>query len=200
MRKKKTQEIVPMMTSYATSASEALSVSARRNIAGTIERSDRFHNIDYGLVPFKYSNNLQNKSSLNVRDAVILCQKAYYNFSFGKGSGIVGHYRIEIGNDVWTGHHVYITDQNHGYEDVTLPISRQTQPERPVTIGDGSWLGAGCVVLPGATIGKHVAVGANSVVTGELPDFCVAVGAPARVIRRYEPGSGWMPAQEFRGA
>jgi len=81
MRKKKNQEIVPMMTSYASSASEALSVSARRNIAGTIERSDRFHNIDCGLVPFKYSNNLQNKSSLNVRDAVILCQKAYYNFS-----------------------------------------------------------------------------------------------------------------------
>jgi acetyltransferase-like isoleucine patch superfamily enzyme len=117
----------------------------------------------------------------------------------GRGSGVVGHLAIDIGNDVWTGQHVYITDQNHGYEDVTLPISRQTQPERPVTIGDGSWLGTGCVVLPGATIGKHVAVGANSVVTGELPDFCVAVGAPARVIRRYEPGSGWMPAQEFRG-
>ena len=41
----------------------------------------------------------------------------------GKGSGIVGHLSIEIGDDVWTGHHVYITDQNHGYEDVDLPIS-----------------------------------------------------------------------------
>jgi acetyltransferase-like isoleucine patch superfamily enzyme len=49
------------------------------------------------------------------------------------------------------------------------------------------------VVLPGAKIGKHVAVGANSVVTGELPDFCVAVGAPARVIRQYTPESGWTP-------
>ncbi|NCV96643.1 MAG: acyltransferase, partial [Acidimicrobiia bacterium] len=113
-------------------------------------------------------------------------------------SGIVGHLAIDIGNDVWTGHHVYITDQNHGYEDVTRPISQQTQPERPVVIGDGSWLGAGTVVLPGATIGKHVAVGANSVVTGVLPDFCVAVGAPARVIKRYDPQSGWQPADEFR--
>ena len=118
--------------------------------------------------------------------------------SIGRGSGIVGHLAIDIGNDVWTGHHVYITDQNHGYEDVTRPISQQTQPERPVVIGDGSWLGAGSVVLPGATIGKHVAVGANSVVTGELPDFCVAVGAPARVIKRYDPASGWKPADEFR--
>ena len=111
----------------------------------------------------------------------------------GRGSGIVGHLSIEIGNDVWTGHHVYITDQSHGYEDVSLPISLQSQPESPVVIGDGSWLGHGVVVLPGAKIGKHVAVGANSVVTGELPDFCVAVGAPARVIRQYTPESGWTP-------
>lgn len=115
----------------------------------------------------------------------------------GRGSGIVGHLAISIGDDVWTGHHVYITDQNHGYEDVSRPISQQTQPEQPVIIGDGSWLGAGTVVLPGATIGRHVAVGANAVVTGALPDFCVAVGAPARVIRQYTPDSGWRPAQEF---
>jgi len=109
----------------------------------------------------------------------------------GRGSGIVGHLSIDIGNDVWTGHHVYITDQSHGYEDVSRPISEQSQPERAVTIGDGSWLGHGVVVLPGAKIGKHVAVGANSVVTGELPDFCVAVGSPARVIKQYTNESGW---------
>lgn len=109
----------------------------------------------------------------------------------GRGSGIVGHLSIVIGNDVWTGHHVYITDQSHGYEDVSRPISEQSQPERAVTIGDGSWLGHGVVVLPGAKIGKHVAVGANSVVTGELPDFCVAVGSPARVIKQYTNESGW---------
>ncbi len=102
----------------------------------------------------------------------------------GRGSGIVGHLGIRIGNDVWTGHHVYITDQNHGYEALDVPIGRQLMPERPVTIGDGSWLGHGTVVLPGASIGRHVVVGANSVVTGDLPDNCVAAGAPARVIRR----------------
>ncbi len=110
----------------------------------------------------------------------------------GKGSGIVGHLAIEIGNDVWTGHNVYITDQNHGYDDITRPISQQTMPEEPVVIGDGSWLGFGTVVLPGARIGRHVTVGANSVVIGELPDYCVAVGAPAAVIRRYVEGRGWV--------
>ncbi|HEX9260415.1 MAG TPA: hypothetical protein VF855_12820, partial [Acidimicrobiales bacterium] len=58
----------------------------------------------------------------------------------GRGSSIVGHWEIVIGDDVWTGPHVYITDQNHGYDDLDLPISRQSQPERPVTIGDGSWI------------------------------------------------------------
>jgi acetyltransferase-like isoleucine patch superfamily enzyme len=111
----------------------------------------------------------------------------------GKGSGIVGHLSIEIGDDVWTGQHVYITDQNHGYEDLDRPIGRQSMPEQPVVVGTGSWLGFGTVVLPGARIGRHVVVGANSVVVGELPDFSVAVGAPARVIRRHRPGEGWNP-------
>lgn len=80
MRKPKIQEIKPMMTTFA-ATTENSPVQARRNLAGDIERTDRFYNIDYGLVPFKYSHSLQNKSGLNIRDAVILCQKAYYNFS-----------------------------------------------------------------------------------------------------------------------
>jgi hypothetical protein len=79
MKKKTLQDIIPLMASASTASDTP--TSARRNIAGTIERTERFHNIDYGLVPFKYSNTISNKSSLNVRDAVILCQKAYYNFS-----------------------------------------------------------------------------------------------------------------------
>jgi len=65
-----------------------------------------------------------------------------------------------------------------------------------VRIGAGSWIGHGAVVLPGATIGRHVAIGANSVVTGDIPDFCVAVGSPARIIRRYVDGEGWVKVPE----
>lgn len=106
----------------------------------------------------------------------------------GRGSAIVGHYSIVIEDDVYTGPNVYITDQNHGVDDLTQPIGRQVPAaEGPVRIGAGSWLGTGVVVLPGVTIGRHVAVGAHSVVTRDLPDFCVAVGAPARVIRMLDP-------------
>ena len=101
----------------------------------------------------------------------------------GRGSGIVGHFSIDIGDDVWTGHHVYITDQNHGYDNADIPISMQSMPEKPVRIGSGSWLGHGTVVLPGADIGEHVVIGANSVVAGRIPSFSVAVGAPARVVK-----------------
>lgn len=106
----------------------------------------------------------------------------------GKGSAIVGHFSIEIGDDVWTGHNVYITDQNHGYQDVSTPISRQSMPEKPVRIGSRSWIGYGAVILPGAEIGEHVVIGANSVVSGPIPSYSVAVGAPARVIRRLIDG------------
>jgi acetyltransferase-like isoleucine patch superfamily enzyme len=117
----------------------------------------------------------------------------------GTGSSIVGHLSIEIGDDVWTGHNVHITDMNHGYEDLDRPISVQHQPEAPVSIGSGSWLGHNVVVLPGARIGRHVVVGAGSVVHGELPDHSVAVGVPARVVRRFDPGQGWVRASGGAG-
>jgi acetyltransferase-like isoleucine patch superfamily enzyme len=103
----------------------------------------------------------------------------------GRGSGIVGHLSIEIGDDVYTGHYVYITDQNHGYDRRDVPISRQSQPERPVVIGSGTWLGHGTVVLPGARVGTNCVIGANSVVSGTIPDHSIAVGAPARVVRTF---------------
>ena len=108
-----------------------------------------------------------------------------------KGTAIVAHFAIEIGDDVFTGHNCYITDQNHGYENLDLPIGAQSMPEQPVRIGSGSWLGHGVVVLPGVTIGEHVTIAAGSVVTRDLPDRCVAAGSPARVVRRYTSEHGW---------
>jgi acetyltransferase-like isoleucine patch superfamily enzyme len=104
--------------------------------------------------------------------------------NIGRGSSIVGRERIEIGDDVTTGPGVYITDHNHRYDDPELPIARQWVTAAPVRIGDGCWLGAGVVVLPGTTLGRNVVVGAGSVVRGEFPDRCVAAGVPATVVRQ----------------
>jgi acetyltransferase-like isoleucine patch superfamily enzyme len=110
----------------------------------------------------------------------------------GRGSHIVAHANVRIEDDVWTGPYVYITDQNHGYADPGMPIGRQIPVNRPVSIGAGSWLGAGVVVLPGAQIGCNVVVAAGSVVRGEVPDRCVVAGVPAKIVREYTE-AGWLP-------
>jgi serine acetyltransferase len=101
----------------------------------------------------------------------------------GRGSHIVAHADITIADDVWTGPYVYITDQNHGYEDPDTPIGRQWPVNNPVQIGSGTWLGAGAIVLPGARIGRNVVIAAGSVVRGEVPDHCVVAGVPAKIVR-----------------
>lgn len=105
----------------------------------------------------------------------------------GRQSSIVGHLSIVIGDDVYFGPNVYVTDQNHGYADPALPIGRQTNPERPVRIGSGSWIGTNAVVLPGVTIGRQVVIGAGSIVHDDIPDHSIAVGVPARVLATNRP-------------
>jgi acetyltransferase-like isoleucine patch superfamily enzyme len=120
----------------------------------------------------------------------------------GRGSHIVAHYSIVIGDDVFTGPYVYITDQNHGYADPDIPIGRQWPTNTAVSIGAGSWLGAGVIVLPGACIGRNVVVAAGSVVRGQVPDHCVIAGVPAKVVREYVAGNGWsrpLPAGKDHG-
>ena len=115
----------------------------------------------------------------------------------GRGSHIVAHQSITIGDDVWTGPYVYITDQNHGYEDPDVPIGGQCPVNRPVSIGAGSWLGAGAVILPGASIGRNVVVAAGSVVRGDVPDKCVVAGVPAKIVREHTK-AGWQPPRDAR--
>jgi len=117
----------------------------------------------------------------------------------GRGSHIVAHHSIEIGDDVYTGPYVYITDKNHSYEDPDIPIGAQWPVNAAVSIGSGSWLGTGAVILPGCVIGRNVVVAAGAVVRGKVPDRCVVAGVPARVIREYVPGAGWIRAPREPG-
>ncbi|MGV9328055.1 acyltransferase [Streptosporangium sandarakinum] len=113
--------------------------------------------------------------------------------SIGRGGHIVGHQSIDIGDHVFTGPYVYITDQNHVYDDPETPIGRQWPRNNPVAIGSGSWLGTGAIILPGTRIGRQCVVAAGAVVRGEFPDHSVIAGIPARVVRHHVPGHGWLP-------
>lgn len=103
----------------------------------------------------------------------------------------MAHQSIEIGDDVFTGPYVYITDQNHVYDDPDVPIGRQWPRNAPVSIGAGSWLGAGAIVLPGTRLGRQCVVAGGAVVRGEFPDHSVVAGVPAKVVRSYDPALGW---------
>jgi acetyltransferase-like isoleucine patch superfamily enzyme len=111
----------------------------------------------------------------------------------GAGATITAHASIEIGDDVWFGRDVFVSDASHGYQDPETPIGVQLGAKQPVSIGAGSWIGHGAMILPGTTIGRQVVVGAGSVVRGTVEDHAVVAGVPAKVVRRLEPGIGWVP-------
>lgn len=104
---------------------------------------------------------------------------------------IVCHCRIEIGKNVTIAPNVAIVETTHphvGTREGESVVSRLDTSESFIEIGDGTFLGAGCVVLPNVRIGRYAVIGANSVVRSEIPDYCVAVGSPARVIKSHARG------------
>jgi acetyltransferase-like isoleucine patch superfamily enzyme len=105
--------------------------------------------------------------------------------SIGNFNHIYATKSIVIGKNVLTADKVYISDNLHGYEDVSIPISHQQIKQiGTVIIGDGTWLGENVCII-GAKIGKNCVIGANSVVTKDVPDFCVVVGAPSYIIKKF---------------
>lgn len=101
----------------------------------------------------------------------------------GIGSVVIGP--VKIGHNVMLAQHIVVSGLNHGYEDVSLPPSRQKEIRKQIIISDDVWIGANSVITAGVRIGKHVVIGAGSVVTKDVPDFCVAVGNPARIVKKY---------------
>lgn len=92
--------------------------------------------------------------------------------------------RVEIGRDVLLARNVYIADHSHRFDQIPVAVLNQGISEpADVTIGDGAWLGQNVVVCPGVRIGRGAVVGANSVVKDDVPDYAIAVGSPARVVR-----------------
>lgn len=114
--------------------------------------------------------------------------------AIGDGADIGERCRISIANSLDIGEkvlispNVYITDCDHAYMSVGIPIMDQgiVQNNYRVIIKDDAYIGINAVIVGDVTIGKGSVIGANSVVTKSIPDYCVAVGSPARVIRKYD--------------
>lgn len=121
------------------------------------------------------------------------------NATIGMGATISAAQRIVIEEHVLLGRNVHISDHGHEYEDVTEPIVKQGMRKiMEVRVGAETWIGQNAVILPGASIGRHCVIGANSVVNSVVPDYCVVAGAPAKVLKRYNPTtSRWEPALPY---
>lgn len=105
--------------------------------------------------------------------------------------------QIVIGKNTAIAANVSITDIHHPYEDINTPIEQQNIITKPVVIGPDCKIYNNAVILPGVHVGKHCTIGANAVVTKDIPDYCVAVGAPARVVKRYnERTQKWEKIEE----
>jgi acetyltransferase-like isoleucine patch superfamily enzyme len=119
--------------------------------------------------------------------------------SIGNGVSIAGACvisavrSVQLEDEVLLARNVYISDHSHKYSDTQHSIlSQGLDKVAPVRIGRGAWLGQNVVVCPGVTIGPGAVIGANSVVTGDIPAFSVAAGAPARVVKTlnvHDPAS-----------
>jgi acetyltransferase-like isoleucine patch superfamily enzyme len=91
--------------------------------------------------------------------------------------------RVEIGDHCMLANGCMVTDGNHRFDDPERPVPWQGFTSKgPTVLGDNVWLGAHVVVTSGVTIGRRSVVGANSVVTTDIPEFSIAVGSPARVV------------------
>jgi acetyltransferase-like isoleucine patch superfamily enzyme len=95
--------------------------------------------------------------------------------------------RITIGSHCMFANYCFVADADHRYDDASVPVTWQgMETKGPVTIEDNCWFGTNCVVTGGVTIGERTVVGANSVVTRDLPGGVIAAGAPARIIREID--------------
>ena len=108
---------------------------------------------------------------------ILVGRRFFANFNFT----VLDEALVTIGDDCFIGPNVSIYTACHS----TDPIERNSRREwaKPVTIGDNVWIGGSVTILPGVTIGSNVTIGAGSVVVKDIPDGCVAVGNPCRVVK-----------------
>lgn len=119
-----------------------------------------------------------NEGRITIKDNVSIGQNFHITSS---GS------ELTIGKDTTISGNVFITNIDHDYRQIGVHILKQEYLTKETKIGENCFIGYGAAIQAGTVLGKQCVVGANSVVRGEFPNYCVIVGAPAKIIRKYNP-------------
>ena len=119
------------------------------------------------------------KSEVIIDDNVAIAQNVHITtgsiLKIGKGTTILAN--------------TFITDIDHDYQQINVPILEQKNIIRKTSIGENCFIGIGAAIQAGTILGKQCIVGTNSVVRGEFPDYCVIAGNPAKIIKQYNFGT-----------
>ncbi|WP_106829365.1 acyltransferase [Parabacteroides pacaensis] len=110
------------------------------------------------------------------------------NTRIGLRNTIIGPARI--GDNTILAQNVVVSGLNHNYKNINLPIRKQGVTVSPIVIEDEVWIGANCIITAGVHIGKHTVIAGGSVVTKNIPDYSIAAGNPAKIIKQYDPDKG----------
>lgn len=120
----------------------------------------------------------------------IICLRIGDNTTLQQGCQIIAAEKVTIGKNILIAANVLITDHDHLFDHPTTPPALLRDLKKAaVTIEDGCWLSYGCAILKGVTIGKRSVIGANAVVTKDIPPYSVVVGIPGKVIKKIDAES-----------
>jgi acetyltransferase-like isoleucine patch superfamily enzyme len=108
------------------------------------------------------------------------------NVNIGFNCEIVSANEVKVGKNVLVAAYTYLICGDHDFDRVDIPISEQGRSARGIYVEDNVWLGAGVKILDGVTIGRDSIIGTASVATTDVPEFSIAVGIPAKVIKRRD--------------
>jgi acetyltransferase-like isoleucine patch superfamily enzyme len=143
-------------------------------------------NVVFGMnVTLRHPHKIQIGDNVVIDDQCCLDAKGTNNRGILIGNGV----RVRVGKSILMAAYTYLVGGDHLFDRTDIPVLEQGRTARGIDVGDGVWLGTHVVVTDGSTVGRDAIIGAGAVVVGEIPEFAIATGIPAKVQRDRREGA-----------